>query len=339
MGAPRGGAAPAAWAAPCGRRQTRSAATRISPATTRAGTTKDRRPCETGALMSDGGVVDGSGASGTAAGCGRRRGRRRQLPPPNALGERRDLGVRRQLQLLLPDLVHDVGVADRSRRVAGGGQRPHQAQGGRCIGRVDGGEAAPPEHGAGPVVASGGGCGRRLEQGAVVGRDPLPLLLGPAGELRRARQMEVAQKRAGVQPRGLLERARRARGLEGRQIHLDQLGIEPQVAGAEDGLLGAQLLAQGVERLVEAPAGALLLHLTPQESAPDGRDSPPDRRRAPARQGPPAAGAAGRCLPGGADRRRRPGRRASGCASRVTRCRTWRWAEYPTAPRRSQGVS
>ena len=87
--------------------------------------------------------------------------------------------------------------------------------------------------------------------------------------------MEVAQKRAGVQPRGLLERARRARGLEGRQIHLDQLGIEPQVAGAEDGLLGAQLLAQGVERLVEAPAGALLLHLTPQESHQTVATHPP----------------------------------------------------------------
>ena len=106
---------------------------------------------------------------------------------------------------------------------------------------------------------------RRLEQRAVVGRDPFPFLLRPAGEVGRPRQMEVAQKRAGVEPRGLLERARRARGLEGRQIHLDQLGIEPQVAGAEDGLLGAQLLAQGVERLVEAPAGALLLHLPPQQ--------------------------------------------------------------------------
>ena len=162
--------------------------------------------------------------------------------------------------------MHDVGVPDRGRRIAGDGQGPHQPQ--RCgsVRRIEGGQAAPPEHGAAAVVAGGRGGRRRLEQGAVVGRDPLPLLLGPAGEVGRARQVEVPQKRAGVQPRRLLERAGSPRRLEGREVHLDQLGIEPQVAGAEDRLFGAELLAQGVERLVETPAGPLLLHLTPQQS-------------------------------------------------------------------------
>lgn len=71
---------------------------------------------------------------------------------------------------------------------------------------------------------------------------------------------------AGVEPRRLLERARRPGRLERREIDLDQLRIEPQLAGAEDRFLGAELLAQGVERLIETAAGALLLDLPPQQS-------------------------------------------------------------------------
>ena len=209
----------------------------------------------------------GGGPLGATAACagGALRGRSRQFSPADPLRERRDLRVRRQLQLLLPDLLHDLRVAERSRRIARDRQRPHQSLRGTGIGRVERRQPAPPEDRATPVLAPGGRSRGRLEQRAVVGRDPFSLFLRPTGEVGRPRQMEVAQKRAGVQPRGLLERARRPRDLEGRQIHLDQLGIEPQVAGAEDGLLGAQLLAQRVERLVETAASALLLLLPPEQ--------------------------------------------------------------------------
>ena len=134
------------------------------------------------------------------------------------------------------------------------------------IRRVECRQPAPPEDRAAAVLTRGRAGRGGLDQGAVVGRDPLARLVGPAGEVRHARQMEIPQERAGVQSRRLLERAGCPRRLEGREIHLDQLRIESQVAGAEDRILGAELLAQRVKGLVETPAGALLVHITPQQS-------------------------------------------------------------------------
>ena len=256
-------------AARCGQRQRRRAASSSTTARATARPPRARREDWTaataGAVALGGAAAEGTELEGR---CGRQRrgARRRHLPAPDSLGQRQDLGIRRQLQLLLPDLVDDVGVAERPWRITRLGERTHEPLRRTRVGGVDRGEPPPPEHRPAAVVACARGSRGGLEHAAVAGRNLLPLLLGPPGERGHTRQVEVAQERSGVDPRRLLERARDPCGLERVEIHLDQLGIEPQVAGAEDGLLGAQVLAQGVERLAEAAASALLLHFAPEQS-------------------------------------------------------------------------
>jgi len=157
-------------------------------------------------------------------------------------------------------------VTEGARSITGRGQGAHQPLGPAGVGGIERCQPAPPEYGACLVSPRGGRYRRRLEQPPVVGGEPVPLLVGPAGEGGSARQVEVAQEGTGVQPSRLLQCPRCSRGLERRDVHLDQLRVEPQLAGAEDRFLRTELLAQGVQRLVQVPPGALLLDVAPQEA-------------------------------------------------------------------------
>ena len=92
--------------------------------------------------------------------------------------------------------------------------------------------------------------------------------------------MEISEERTDVEPGRLLEGARRPCRLEGREIDLDQLLIEPKVAGAEDRLLRAEVVTQCVQRWLRLRRSAAPPPLLPTGVRPDGRGFTP---RSPAR--------------------------------------------------------
>jgi hypothetical protein len=92
--------------------------------------------------------------------------------------------------------------------------------------------------------------------------------------------MEAVQKRPGVLVHRLLQPSRLEGGGEGGQVAREVVGIDPQVAGAEEDLVPAHLLAEGVQRLVEPPAGPLLVAFAPEEAEqPVARDAAVTRGR------------------------------------------------------------
>ena len=76
--------------------------------------------------------------------------------------------------------------------------------------------------------------------------------------------MEPVEERPGVLRRGRLEPAPAQRRRELADVARHQLRIEAEVAPAQEDLVGAEVLAQGVDRLAQAAAGAVFLGVGPE---------------------------------------------------------------------------
>jgi hypothetical protein len=76
--------------------------------------------------------------------------------------------------------------------------------------------------------------------------------------------MKAVEKGAGVSRLGVFQATLGQRLLEFGQIARDQPGVEPQVPGAEQHVLRAEVLPQRVDRLIEASPRPLILGLGPE---------------------------------------------------------------------------
>ena len=110
-----------------------------------------------------------------------------------------------------------------------GDQRLHQPQGHPGIKRVLGRKLAPPLDRPEPVAALLGPPGQALERGGIVPGESRTLLLQPALEFRRLREMEAVEEGAAIFGGGPLELPRLDGGGEGGEIAGDQVGIEPEI--------------------------------------------------------------------------------------------------------------
>ena len=112
-----------------------------------------------------------------------------------------------------------------------------------------------------PVGAVGRAPGQLLERRAVVARQLRPLLLQPALELRRVRDMEPVEEGTGVLRGGLLQSVRVEGGREQGHVAGDEVGIETEVLRPQEHLIRAQLLAESIQGLVEPLPGPLIAGL------------------------------------------------------------------------------
>jgi hypothetical protein len=83
------------------------------------------------------------------------------------------------------------------------------------------------------------------------------LVVGPPLEVARARHAEAVEERPHVPPGRRLEPPGFEVGLEELHIAHGRVGIEAQLVDAEHQLLGPEITAEGVERLVQRAPGHL----------------------------------------------------------------------------------
>ena len=198
------------------------------------------------------------------AGSVARRLRRRLLPDP--LGERHHLTVGRGFQLLLQQHLIHPGMLQRPGAIADRDERFHQPDRHLRVERILGSQLARPLHRRHLVAAFSGPPGQPLECGGVIPSEPRPLLLQPALELRGVGEMEPVQEGADVLRGRPLELARPDSEGERREVAGDQLGVEPQVPGAQEYLVRAHLLAEGVQGLIESLTRPLLIGFRPEHA-------------------------------------------------------------------------
>ncbi len=179
-------------------------------------------------------------------------------------GERHHFPVRRCVEVLLHQDFVDAGVLQSARPVARRDERAHQAHRHARVQWILRREPAPPAHRLRRITPVRRSPRQLLERLGVAMRQPHPLLLGPAVELRRARQMKAVQKCPGVVPHRRIEPARAQRLAELGHVARHQVGVEAEVPTPDEHLVVAQILAQRVERLAETPPGAIVLGVRPE---------------------------------------------------------------------------
>ena len=219
--------------------------------------------------------------------------------------ERDDLPVGRRVQLLLhEDLVHPR-VLQRAGAIPGRHEGAHESQRDPGVERVLSRELPPPPDRI-RQIAPLGRLSRQLLQGrGVAVRQARALLFRPALELRSAGEVKAVEEAAGVARGREVEAVGGQSRLELAHVARDHVGIEPEVLPpAEEHVVGAEVLAQGVHRLAQPTARAVLLgvrpeigeHLLPGEAGVP-RGGQQGEQREPARLG----GGAGHDLAGPAD--------------------------------------
>ena len=183
---------------------------------------------------------------------------------PQLFGVGHDLTVGGQIQLLLNQRFVDPCMPQRAVAIVGRHQRLHQPERNPAVERILGRGLAPPLHRFQPVPARLGLAGQLPQRLGVAPRQARPLLLDPAVELRCPRQTEAVKEGAGVPCRCVFQLPSGQRRLELRHVARDQLRVEPELAGAEKDVIGPEILAQGIERLIEYPPRPLLLGVGPE---------------------------------------------------------------------------
>ena len=113
---------------------------------------------------------------------------------PDRRGQRHHRLVRRRLELLLQQHFVHPRMLQRGRAVAGRHQRLHQADGDPGVERILRRQLAPPLGRLDAVSALCGPLGQALERGGVVSREARALLLQPALELGRVRDVEAVEE-------------------------------------------------------------------------------------------------------------------------------------------------
>src|SRR5215217_6427784 len=172
--------------------------------------------------------------------------------------------VRRLVELLLHEDFIDSGVLQGAGPVPIGYQCAHQRHRYPRIEWILSRDLPPPAHRFGPVAALLRTLRQLLQRLGVAACQGGAFLFRPPLELRRRRQVEAIEERAGVARGGVFQAPALNGRLEPRHVAGDQIGIEPQVAAAEKDVVRAEVLAQGVERLIQPPAGPLLLGIGPE---------------------------------------------------------------------------
>ena len=92
-----------------------------------------------------------------------------------------------------------------------------------------------------------------------------PLALDPAVELGESGKLEPVQKGTGGELSGALEPSALALRLEVPEIALHEIRIEPEIASAEYGVLGAKIAPQGVDGLGQRSTSPLLVAVGPEQ--------------------------------------------------------------------------
>jgi hypothetical protein len=177
-----------------------------------------------------------------------------------------DLHVGWRLELLFQQHFVDPGVVQRSRAIARRHQGLHQPHRDPGVERVLRGKLPPPLGRLRGVAALAGPLRQALEGVRIVSRDPGPFLFHPALELGRLGDVKPVEKRADILGRSLLQTARLDGEREGGNIAGDEVGVEADVAGAEEDLVRADLLAQRVQGLVEPAPGPVFVALGPEHA-------------------------------------------------------------------------
>src|SRR5215218_921947 len=172
--------------------------------------------------------------------------------------------VRRLVELLLHEDFVDSGVLQGAGPVSISYQSAHQRHRYPRVERILSRDLPPPAHRFGPVAALLRTLRQLLQRLGVAACQGGALLFRPPVELRRRGQVEAIEERAGVARGGVFQAPPLNGRLELCYVAGDQIGIEPQVAAAEKDLVRAEVLAQGVERLIQPPAGPLLLRIGPE---------------------------------------------------------------------------
>src|SRR5256886_17443642 len=85
------------------------------------------------------------------------------------------------------------------------------------------------------------------------------------GRCVRVVEVNAVEERTDVQCDATLELRAGERGLQGRNVALDEGCVEAEVAGAEKEVVGAQLATQGVQRLSQSVPRVLSIALGPEE--------------------------------------------------------------------------
>ena len=151
------------------------------------------------------------------------------------------------------------------------------------------------------MVTPRGGFGReRLERLARALLELLALGLHPALEVRRVAQIEAVEERPRVQRHRLRRVAALERGLEALNVARDDVGVQPQLGGAEQQLRRVEIAPQRVAGLLEESVGVLAVALGPevgnqlvaaQAALAGGGEQREERERLAARGGTAALGA------------------------------------------------
>ena len=157
-------------------------------------------------------------------------------------------------------------MLERGRSVSVRDQRLHQADRDPGVQRILSRQLAPPLSGLDAIAALGGLAGQALERARIVPGEARSRLLEPALELRCFREVEPAQKGPDILGCGALEMPGLDSDGERGDVGSDELGIEAEIASTEKHVVGAHLLTQSVQGLVEALAGAFLVGLGPEHA-------------------------------------------------------------------------
>ena len=237
-----------------------ASAARTSAPASRQGIRAPGRRQRWGRRSTPGAAVGATTATGSGGGAGFAAGPLLRAEP---LGQRQHRPIGRGAQFFLDQRLVDPGVLERRCPVPGSHERLHQSDGDARVERVLGAEPPPPLDSLQTVAPVSRAPGQALEHGAVVPGQLRPLLLQPALELGCVGEVKSVEEGAGILPGRLFQPVCPEGGREQGDVTGDEVGVEPEVLGAQEDLVRAHLLAEGVEGLVEPLPRPLLVGLGP----------------------------------------------------------------------------
>ncbi len=176
--------------------------------------------------------------------------------------------IRFEVQLFAQQRLVDLGVPESSACISRRGERRNQPRRRTRAARIERGQPPPPFDGAAGLVTFRGGDRETLERLSDQPSEPRALRLDPALELWRSVrvvQVNAVEERTDVERDGTLELGAGERGLQGRNVALDDGCIEAEVGAAEEEVVGAELATEGGQGLCERVPRVLRVAVGPEE--------------------------------------------------------------------------
>ncbi len=158
----------------------------------------------------------------------------------------------------------DAGLAQGAGAVAGGEEGLHELHGAARVEGVERRDAAIPAHGGRRVAAGVRGPGEFLQRHAERLIERASLLFHPVFELGDRREPEAVQEGTGHEAHGALVVLPANQILELGDVAPDFIGVEAQLAGAEEDVGGVGVATKGVERLLQGVPTLLVVGVGPE---------------------------------------------------------------------------